>query len=88
MRPSTCVGSGPGEQFRGWDTLVGTRRDERPGVSLGQQVVVEDIAELLGAVVGDFSTDMRLICREGQVEAFLLTRESLWREARRRLRIS
>ena len=23
VRPSTCVGSGPGEQFQGWDTLVG-----------------------------------------------------------------
>ena len=35
--------------------------------------MVEDLAHLLGAVVGDFDTDMRLICREGLTEAFLLT---------------
>jgi len=34
---------------------------------------MEDIAHLLGAVVGDFHTDMRLICREGCAESFLLT---------------
>ena len=34
---------------------------------------MEDVAHLLGAVVGDFDTDMRLICREGLTEAFLLT---------------
>ena len=25
IRPSTCVGFGPGGRFRGWDTLVGAR---------------------------------------------------------------
>ena len=36
--------------------------------------MVEDVSDLLGAVVGDFNTDMRFICREGLTEAFLLTR--------------
>ena len=49
--------------------------------------MVEDLAHLLGAVVGDFDTDMRLICREGCAESFLLTWVSLWREARKRSRI-
>ncbi len=35
--------------------------------------MVEDIAHLLGAVVGDFGTDVCLICREGCAESFLLT---------------
>ncbi len=35
--------------------------------------LVEDVSDLLGAVVGDFDTDMRLICREGLTESFLLT---------------
>ena len=34
--------------------------------------MVEDLAHLLGAVVGDVDTDVRLICREGLTEAFLL----------------
>ena len=34
---------------------------------------MEDIAHLLGAVVGNFDTDMRLMCREGCAESFLLT---------------
>ena len=34
---------------------------------------MEDVAHLLGAVVGDFDTDMRLICREGLTGSFLLT---------------
>ena len=34
---------------------------------------MEDVSHLLGAVVGDFNTDMRLICREGRTESFLLT---------------
>ena len=34
---------------------------------------MEDLADLLGAVVGDFDTDMRFICREGCAESFLLT---------------
>ena len=41
--------------------------------ALGGCVLVEDISDLLGAVVGDFNTDMRLLCREGPTEAFLLT---------------
>ena len=35
--------------------------------------LVEDVSDLLGAVVGDFDTDVRLICHEGLTEAFLLT---------------
>jgi len=35
-------------------------------------VLMEDVSDLLGAVVGDFDTDMRLICHEGLTEAFLL----------------
>ena len=34
---------------------------------------MEDLAHLLGEQVGDFNTDMRLICHEGLTEAFLLT---------------
>ena len=41
--------------------------------ALGGCVLVEDVAHLLGAVVGDFDTDVRLICREGLTESFLLT---------------
>ena len=41
--------------------------------ALGGCGLMEDVAHLLGAVVGDFDTDMRLICREGLTEAFLLT---------------
>ena len=40
--------------------------------ALGGCVLVEDLAHLLGAVVGDFDTDMRLICCEGLTESFLL----------------
>ena len=40
--------------------------------ALGGCVLVEDLAHLLGAVVGDFDTDMRFICREGLTESFLL----------------
>nr|WP_299062437.1 hypothetical protein [uncultured Actinomyces sp.] len=38
---------------------------------------MEDVSHLLGAAVGDFNTDMRLICREGRTESFLLTRGEL-----------
>ena len=41
--------------------------------ALGGCGLVEDVAHLLGAAVGDFDTDMRLICRKGLTEAFLLT---------------
>ena len=34
--------------------------------------LMEDVSDLLGAAVGDFNTDMRLICHEGLTEAFLL----------------
>ena len=45
---------------------------------MGGCILMEDLAHLLGAVVGDFDTDMRLICHEGLTEAFLLTlRESI-----------
>ena len=44
--------------------------------------LVGDVSYLLGAVVGDFDTDMRLICREGCAESFLLTlREPIARGA-------
>ena len=46
---------------------------------------MEDVSDLLGAVVGDFDTDMRLICREGLTEAFLLTlREPITRGAQKK----
>ena len=52
--------------------------------ALGGCVLMEDIAHLLGAAVGDFHTDMRLICREGLTEAFLLTlREPITRGAQK-----
>ena len=35
--------------------------------------MVEDLAHLLGEQVSDFDADMRLICREGLSESFLLT---------------
>ena len=34
--------------------------------------MVEDVSDLLGAVVGDFDTDVCLIFREGCAESFLL----------------
>ena len=44
--------------------------------------LVEDVSHVLGAVVGDFDTDMRLFCREGCAESFLLTlREPITRGA-------
>ena len=52
--------------------------------ALGGYGLVEDLAYLLGAVVGDFDTDMRLICREGLTESFLLTlREPITRGAQK-----
>ena len=45
---------------------------------------MEDVSDLLGAAVGDFNTDMRLICREGLTESFLLTlREPITRGAQK-----
>lgn len=44
--------------------------------------LMEDVSHVLGAVVGDFDTDMRLFCREGCAESFLLTlREPITRGA-------
>ena len=40
--------------------------------ALGGCGLMEDVSDLLGAVVGDFHTDMRLICREGCAESVLL----------------
>ena len=52
--------------------------------ALGGCGLMEDLAHLLGAAVGDFHTDMRLICREGLTEAFLLTlREPITRGAQK-----
>ena len=46
--------------------------------------LVEDVSDLLGAAVGDFDTDMRLVCREGLTESFLLTlREPITRGAQK-----
>ena len=52
--------------------------------ALGGCGLMEDVAHLLGAVVGDFDTDMGLICREGLTESFLLTlREPITRGAQK-----
>ena len=52
--------------------------------AVGGCVLMEDVSDLLGAAVGDFDTDMRLICREGLTEAFLLTlREPITRGAQK-----
>ena len=46
--------------------------------------MMEDVSDLLGEQIGDFDTDMRLICHEGLTEAFLLTlRESITRGAQK-----
>ena len=42
-------------------------------LAVGGCGLVEDVSGLLGAVAGGFDTDMRLICREGLSESFLLT---------------
>ena len=50
--------------------------------ALGGCGLVGDVSHVLGAVVGDFDIDMRLFCREGCVESFLLTlREPITRGA-------
>ena len=41
---------------------------------VGGCVLMEDVSDLLGAAVGDFDPDVRLICHEGLTEAFLLAR--------------
>ena len=46
---------------------------------------MEDVSDLLGAALGDFDTDMRLIYHEGLTEAFLLTlREPITRGAQKK----
>jgi len=53
--------------------------------ALGGCGLMEDLAHLLGEQVSDFDTDMRLICREGLTEAFLLTlREPITRGAQKK----
>ena len=53
--------------------------------AVGGCVLMEDVSDLLGAAVGDFNTDMRLICHEGLTEAFLLTlREPITRGAQKK----
>ena len=47
--------------------------------ALGGCGLMEDVAHLLGAVVGDSYTDMRLICHEGLTEAFFLSLEGVQR---------
>ena len=50
--------------------------------ALGGCFLVEDVSDLLGAVVGDFKLLVCFICREGLTEAFLLTlREPITRGA-------
>ena len=52
--------------------------------ALGGCVLVEDVSDLLGAVVGDFKLLVCFICREGLMEAFLLTlREPITRGAQK-----
>ena len=47
--------------------------------------MVEDVSDLLGAVVGDFKLLVCFICREGLTEAFLLTlREPITRGAQKK----
>ena len=55
------------------DKLMPQRAYTAAASALGGCGLMEDLAHLLGAVVGDFHTDMRLICHEGLSEAFLLT---------------
>ena len=51
-------------------------------LALGGCGLMEDLAYLLGAVVGDFKLLVCFICREGCAEAFLLTlREPITRGA-------
>ena len=46
--------------------------------------MVEDVSDLLDPVVGNFDANMRLICREGCADSFLLTlREPITRRARK-----
>ena len=50
--------------------------------ALGGCGLVEDVSDLLGEQVGDFDTDVCLMCREGCAESFLLMlREPIMRGA-------
>ena len=53
--------------------------DEMSGQAwaLGGCVLVEDVSDLLGAVVGIFDTDVRLVGNEGCAESLLLARGEL-----------
>ena len=52
--------------------------------ALGGCGLMEDVSDLLGEQVGDFDTDVCLICREGLTESFLLTlREPITRGAQK-----
>ena len=73
MRPSTCVGfaprraiSGMGQAGRRWMRRAARRRPWA-GVAWWKT------SRTCPVKVGDFDTDMRLICREGLSESFLLT---------------
>ena len=62
-----------------WQALDEVRSQ---ALALGGCGLVEDIAHLLGEQVGDFDTDVCLMCREGCAESFLLTlREPIMRGA-------
>ena len=51
-------------------------------LALGECGLVEDVSDLLGEQVGDFDTDVCLMCREGCAESFLLMlREPIMRGA-------
>ena len=73
VHPSTCVGSGPRRAIAGMGHVgrLSTRRAARrrpwAGVSWWKT------SRTCPVTVGDVDTDMRLICREGLTEAFLLT---------------
>ena len=79
MRPSICVGfaprraiSGMGQAGRRWMRCAARRR---PWVG----VAWWKTSRTCPVKVGDVDTDMRLICREGLTEAFLLSLEGIHR---------
>ena len=79
MRPSTCVGfaprraiSGMGQAGRRWMRCA-ARRWPWVGVAWWKT------SRTCPVKVGDVDTDMRLICREGLTEAFLLSLEGIHR---------
>ena len=79
MRPSTCVGfaprraiSGMGQAGRRWIRCA-ARRWPWVGVAWWKT------SRTCPVKVGDVDTDMRLICREGLTEAFLLSLKGIHR---------